>query len=286
MVITDINIMLIDIFTVISIRKKMIKQLSALFIIISLSSCSSISPGMHMETNDNWVNNESYVYIDSIDRSIKVEEIKSFISIKNYNYKIGKGDQVAITIWGLPDIFPLSNINPEQNLRRVDSNGNIFFPYVGVIKAEGKTQDELRIDIANSLANFFKDPQLDLSIVKFNSQRIYLLGEVARPIKINITDIPLSLSDALGQSKGINNNTANGSEVFVIRQPTANDGPRVFRVDMSSPAGFISAGNFYLADNDIVYVNAKGTARWNRVISQFFPFSSFLNSVSNLTDGN
>ncbi len=264
----------------------MIKQLSALFIIISLSSCSSISPGMHMETNDNWVNNESYVYIDSIDRSIKVEEIKSFISIKNYNYKIGKGDQVAITIWGLPDIFPLSNINPEQNLRRVDSNGNIFFPYVGVIKAEGKTQDELRIDIANSLANFFKDPQLDLSIVKFNSQRIYLLGEVARPIKINITDIPLSLSDALGQSKGINNNTANGSEVFVIRQPTANDGPRVFRVDMSSPAGFISAGNFYLADNDIVYVNAKGTARWNRVISQFFPFSSFLNSVSNLTDGN
>ena len=86
----------------------------------------------------------------------------------------------------------------------------------------------------------------------------------------------MSLSDALGQSNGINNNTANGSEVFVIRQPTANDGPRVFRVDMSSPAGFISAGNFYLADNDIVYVNAKGTARWNRVISQFFPFSSFL----------
>ena len=80
-------------------KEKMIKQLSALFIIISLSSCSSISPGMHMETNDNWVNNESYVYIDSIDRSIKVEEIKSFISIKNYNYKIGKGDQVAITIW-------------------------------------------------------------------------------------------------------------------------------------------------------------------------------------------
>ena len=59
-------------------------------------------------------------------QSIKVEEIKSFISIKNYNYKIGKGDQLAITIWGLPDIFPLSNINPDQNLRRVDSNGNIF----------------------------------------------------------------------------------------------------------------------------------------------------------------
>mgnify|MGYP006228273447 CR=1 FL=1 len=39
-----------------------------------------------------------------------------------------------------------------------------------------------------------------------------------------------------------------------------------------------------LSDNDIVYVNAKGTTRWNRVISQFFPFSSFLNSVDNLID--
>ena len=39
----------------------------------------------------------------------------------------------------------------------------------------------------------------------------------------------------------------------------------------------------YLKDNDVIYVNAKGTTRWNRVISQFFPFSSFLNSVDNLT---
>ena len=55
---------------------------------------------------------------------------------------------------------------------------------------------------------------------------------------------------------------------------------------MSSPAGFIAAGNFYLSDNDVVYVNAKGTARWNRVISQFFPFSSLLNSLDNLSDSN
>ena len=37
-------------------------------------------------------------------------------------------------------------------------------------------------------------------------------------------------------------------------------------------------------NNDIVYVNASGTARWNKVISQFFPFSSFLNSIDNLTN--
>jgi len=264
----------------------MIKTYFILFSLLTLLISCSISPGMHMETQNNWISNQSSIYVDSIDALIRIEKIEDYQNTKkNYDYKIGKGDQIAITVWGLPEIFPLANINPEQNLRRVDSNGNIFFPYVGVIKAEGKNQDQLRIDIAESLSNFFKEPQLDISIVRFNSQKVYMLGEVSKPLKINITDIPLSLSDALGQSNGINNNTANGSEVFVIRQPTKDQEAQIFSVDMSSPAGFIGAGNFYLSDNDIIYVNAKGTARWNRVISQFFPFSSFLNSINNLTSG-
>ena len=93
----------------------------------------------------------------------------------------------------------------------------------------------------------------------------------------------MSLSNAIGESKGLNTNTSEGEDVFVIRQNLAQD-PQIFRVDLSSPSGFLSAGNFYLTDNDIVYVNAKGTTRWNRVVSQFFPFSSFLNSVDNLID--
>ena len=101
---------------------------------------------------------------------------------------------------------------------------------------------------------------------------------------MNITDIPLSLSEALGEARGLNNNTAKGSQVFIIRQGTSSDEPVIYRADLSTPAGFLTAGEFYLADNDIIYVNANGTTRWNRVISQFFPFSSLLNSIDNLTN--
>ena len=196
-----------------------LKSLTFIIFFSALSSCS-LSPGMYLQTESNWLSNESSVYVESLGERVNVIEITQNTSNKpaTYDYKIGKGDQIAITVWGLPEIFPLSNINPDQNLRRVDSNGNIFFPYVGVIKAEGKTQNKLRSDISSQLSKFFKEPQLDLSIVRFNSQRVYLLGEVSKPQKINITDIPLSLSEALGQTNGINNNTAEGSEVFVIRQ--------------------------------------------------------------------
>ena len=263
----------------------MIKKYFFLFIFLIIISGCSLSPGMHMDTESTWFENDSSVFVESLNKELPIEKIENNIreTSGNYVYKIGKGDQIAITVWGLPKIFPLANINPEQNLRRVDSNGNIFFPYVGLVKAENKTQNELRLDISDELATFFKDPQLDLSIVKFNSQRVYLLGEVSKPSRISLTDIPLSLTEALGQTDGINNNTANGKEIFIIRKGSNDSPPRIFIADLESPAGFISAGNFYLSDNDIVYVNAKGTARWNRVISQFFPFSSFLNSVDSLT---
>ncbi len=252
-------------------------------ILVLVSGCV-LSPGMFMSSSNNW-NGENSVYIDSLDQSILIEEISN--NVKDYNvsdiYKIGRGDELNVTIWGLPEVFPISGINPELNLRRVDSNGNIFFPFVGLIAAQGKTQDQLRQGLTSELSKLFKNVQLDITIANFNSQKVYLLGEVTVPKEINLSDIPLSLSDAIGQSRGLNTNTSEGADVFVIRQIPDNK-PQIFRVDLSSPAGFLSAGNFYLADNDIVYVNAKGTTRWNRVISQFFPFSSFLNSIDNLLD--
>ncbi len=275
--------MLKDIYMMIIILKKMNKEIIFLSLFLFLLTSCSLSPGMFMSSSNNW-SGENTIFVESLNSSIIIEPVTNRFQSKvgTEIYKIGRGDQLFVTIWGLPDVFPVTgNVNTDINTRRVDSNGNIFFPYVGLILAEGKTQDELRRDLTIELSKMFKNVQLDISIAGFNSQKVYLLGEVTTPKVINITDIPLSLSNAIGESKGLNTNTSEGEDVFVIRQ-ILNQDPRIYRVDLSSPSGFLSAGNFYLTDNDIVYVNAKGTTRWNRVISQFFPFSSFLNSVDNL----
>ncbi len=260
-------------------------KISLLILSLFISSCS-LSPGMHMETNSPWLEESKYVFIDSIDKNVKLISIsqtqdKSYEN--NYIYKIGVGDQIAVTVWGLPDIFPVTNISPDQNLRRVDANGDIFFPYVGLIEARGKTQNELRDGITRKLSEYFTDPQVDVTIARFNSQQVFVLGEVTKPKKINISDIPISLSNAIGESFGLNTNTAAASEVFIIRQNVAGRDPLIFHANLKNPSSFIEAGNFYLINNDIVYVNASGTTRWNKVISQFFPFSTFLNSIDNLT---
>lgn len=265
--------------------KKMNKLIYTIIFLNIIASCS-LAPGMHMSESKNWFSDENFVYIESLDRSIKIENINNIQEQGNKNiniYRIGVGDQIAVSIWGLPDIFPIVNVTPDQNLRRVDSNGNIFFPYAGLVKAKGKTQDQLRNDLTLSLSNYFNEPQVDVTISRFNSQQVFVLGAVTRPQKINITDVRLSLSDAIGNAYGLNENTA-GHEVFIIRQEDSKGSPRIYFANMKSPSYFIDAGKFYLSDNDIIYINSSSTARWNKVISQFFPFSSFLNSVDNLIE--
>jgi polysaccharide biosynthesis/export protein len=260
-----------------------LKIVKIALVIFFISGCS-LAPGMHLQTEKSWLNEKEYVYVESIGKTIEIKPINILPkedSKLDHVYKIGTGDMITVAVWGLPEIFPMVNISADQNLRRVDQNGNIFFPYAGLTKASNKTQDELRLDLTKALSIYFNEPQVDVTISRFNSQQIFVLGEVTKPMKINITDVPVSLSDALGNSLGINKNTA-GKDIFIIRQAIDGSLPEIFYANLDHPSFLIDAGNFFLSDSDIVYVNSSSTTRWNKVISQFFPFASFLNTVDNI----
>ena len=99
-------------------------------VVIFITGCS-LSPGMHMDYQESWLSSEKQVYVESLGKNLSITPIEKNLLINqsssNKSYKIGIGDQIAITVWGLPDIFPIANISSDTNLRRVDSNGNLFF---------------------------------------------------------------------------------------------------------------------------------------------------------------
>jgi polysaccharide export outer membrane protein len=85
-----------------------------------------------------------------------------------YVYKLGPDDRVRITVYGEP------NLSGEYG---VNSEGQISFPLVGMIRAQGMTIGEFSNALTQQLdAHYFKDPHLVIDMV--STRPVYVLGEV------------------------------------------------------------------------------------------------------------
>ncbi len=89
------------------------------------------------------------------------------------DYRIGAQDLLEVTVFGLKDF---------DREVRVNSNGQISLPLVGVVKAGGVTIPDLEKDIAARLKQgFLQDPQVSVFVKEFTSQQVTLEGSLTKP---------------------------------------------------------------------------------------------------------
>ncbi len=133
-----------------------------------------------------------------------------------------------------------------------------------------------------SLHNLLIQPNDTLYVNNRENQKIYVMGESGKNQSLPLRDQGMSLSDVLGESLGLNPLSASRSKVYVVRsQPNAVH-TEVYQMDLSSIADFGLANQFKMRSNDIVYVDASGLARWQRVVNQVIPFSNALYNLDRL----
>ncbi|NNH34613.1 hypothetical protein HLH12_03360 [Acinetobacter sp. NIPH 2377] len=133
-----------------------------------------------------------------------------------------------------------------------------------------------------SLHNLLIQPNDTLYVNSRENQKIYVMGESGKNQSLPMRDQGMSLSDVLGESLGLNPLSASRSKVYVVRsQPNATH-TEVYQMDLSSIADFGLANQFKMRSNDIVYVDASGLARWQRVVNQVIPFSNALYNLDRL----
>ena len=112
------------------------------------------------------------------------------------------------------------------------------------------------------------------------AEKVFVMGEVKKPGTIRLTRFDVSLSEALSNAGGINEETANPQGIFVVRKEKATDKlPTVYQLPLQGVHSMLLAEQFTLRKRDIVYVTAAPVSRWNRVISQI---TSTLNNYSTI----
>ena len=334
--------------------------------VLNLPELSS-APIIIEDVNINLINNIK----SSQDLNIPAE----LITYEPGPYRIGDGDKLLIYVYGETErlsavLVAGRAINPIYE-KYVRNDGTIFYPNAGIITVRGKTVEEVRKEITSKLSKVLNDPQVDVSVTEYNSQKailsgifsnpgpqalktvpvtlgeivskgnpynlvnegsegdltsmklnrdgviynidyeylsrnsqlanliyikdgdlihipdsslnyVYVLGEAADPKSIKLSRKSIPLSTALGEAKGLDLAAAKNKEVYIFRSVGLDGEPRIFNLDMSSPAGYILADKFELNPRDIVYIGSKGVTSWSRFISQLLPITNFINSSEDI----
>jgi polysaccharide export outer membrane protein len=86
-------------------------------------------------------------------------------------YVIGPGDEIYVSVWDQPDLTRSVPVRPD---------GMISLPLLNDVAASGKTPMQLSTLITGKLTSLVKDPRVTVIVTATNSQRVFVLGKVAR----------------------------------------------------------------------------------------------------------
>jgi polysaccharide export outer membrane protein len=159
---------------------------------------------------------------------------------KPEDYRLGAGDLLKIAV------FDHDELSVEA---RISQSGNITFPLIGQVPVAGLSTRDAELLLARRLieGGFIKQPQVSVLVSEYQSQKVSVMGQVAKPGQYPL-DASKKVLDALALAGGVLNDTA-AEDVTLVRA----DGSRVV-IDLKKLFDGDPAVNLVVQDGDTVFV--------------------------------
>ena len=220
-----------------------------------LAACSAMAPGMHFDPGNLSSSTSSSTSSEASSEApvaqakpemrditpelVKMEraqrakendqDINSLVAAP-VPYTIQGGDILSIVVWDHPELAaavngvpPTGVVGSENPVAAtapsgfvVDHQGVIQFPFAGALKVAGLTEAQARNLLAGKLGRYIRNPDVTLRVQSYRSKRVYIDGEVKAPGLQPITDVPMTLIEAVNRAGGFLP-TADQSQVSIIR---------------------------------------------------------------------
>ncbi len=120
--------------------------------------------------------------------------------------RIRAGDKLTVTIWENVEngllVAPGASSTTLKDIE-VDQLGNIFVPYAGVVRASGRTAEELRLDITQLLERQTPDPQIEVRRQTGDAAVVNVVGGVNKQGVVALSAASRTLTSVLAVAGGV-----------------------------------------------------------------------------------
>ena len=189
------------------------------------------------------------------------------LEANNGVYKVEPPDIIEITVRDNRDLNTQVTVRPD---------GNITFPLLEDrdVYVAGLTPKEISELLDKELSAFIRDVQTTVTVIGFNSKKVYVFGEVYRQGPQPFTG-DITIIEAVATAGGITLRSAPGS-VRLVRGDI--EAPKVFKVDLNDIRLWGEQfADLQMKDGDIVYVPPNFFAKVGYALDNvLFPFRGLL----------